>query len=63
MEAIDSYTRNCIKVSVAQICQVIGWTSIQSTPLEILTDLLQEYILSLARMSKNYANHCKSFMV
>ncbi|XP_073994334.1 TBP-associated factor 3 isoform X2 [Rhodnius prolixus] len=57
MEAIDSYTRNCIKVSVAQICQVIGWTSIQSTPLEILTDLLQEYILSLARMSKNYANH------
>ncbi|KAK9498256.1 hypothetical protein O3M35_004112 [Rhynocoris fuscipes] len=57
MSTIDNYTRHSLKVSVAQICQVIGWTAINSTPLEILTDLLQEYMMSLARITNNYATH------
>nr|XP_014274385.1 transcription initiation factor TFIID subunit 3 [Halyomorpha halys] len=52
---VDSYTRHAIRVSVAQICQIIGWTSIHSSPLEILTDILQEYIFNLSKIASNYA--------
>ncbi|CAH1393162.1 unnamed protein product [Nezara viridula] len=52
---VDTYTRHAIRVSVAQICQIIGWTSIHSSPLEILTDILQEYIFNLSKIASNYA--------
>lgn len=56
---MDPFSRYAIKVSVAQICQIIGWTSIQTSPLEILTDILQEYITGLARLAGRYAMLCK----
>ena len=56
---VDSYSRHAIRVSVAQICQLIGWTSIHSSPLEILTDILQEYIIKLAKIAGNYATLCE----
>lgn len=52
---VDTYTRHAIRVSVAQICQIIGWTSIHSSPLEILTDILQEYIFNLSKIASNYS--------
>lgn len=52
---VDAFSRHAIRVSVAQICQIIGWTSIQSSPLEILTDILHEYISGLAKIASNYA--------
>lgn len=56
---VDTYTRHAIRVSVAQICQIIGWTSIHSSPLEILTDILQEYIFNLSKIASNYAMLCE----
>ncbi|KAL1130268.1 hypothetical protein AAG570_013206 [Ranatra chinensis] len=52
---VDNYTRESIKLCVAQICQVIGWNSIQTTPLELITDIVQDYIKGLARTTYNYA--------
>lgn len=49
------YSRNILKVVVAQICQTIGWHSIHSTPLEFMVDLMQEYIFQIAKSSHQYA--------
>ncbi|XP_018370792.1 PREDICTED: transcription initiation factor TFIID subunit 3 isoform X2 [Trachymyrmex cornetzi] len=49
------YSRNVLKIVVAQICQTIGWHSINSTPLEFLVDLLQEYLLRTSKLTHQYA--------
>ncbi|XP_011708270.1 PREDICTED: transcription initiation factor TFIID subunit 3 isoform X2 [Wasmannia auropunctata] len=48
------YSRNVLKIVVAQICQTIGWHSINSTPLEFLVDLLQEYLLRVSKLTHQY---------
>ncbi|XP_076641348.1 TBP-associated factor 3 isoform X2 [Halictus rubicundus] len=49
------YSRSVLKMVVAQICQTIGWHSINSTPLEFMVDLMQEYILRTAKLTHQYA--------
>jgi len=53
------YSRNVLKIVVAQICQTIGWHSINSTPLEFLVDLLQEYLLRISKLTHQYAEVCE----
>lgn len=57
----EDYSNHILKVAVAQICQAIGWHSIQSTPLELMTDILSKYLQQIARKSNRYAELCKSF--
>ncbi|XP_020280557.1 transcription initiation factor TFIID subunit 3 [Pseudomyrmex gracilis] len=49
------YSRGILKLVVAQICQTIGWHSINSTPLEFMVDLMQEYLLRVSRLTHAYA--------
>ncbi|XP_046485681.1 transcription initiation factor TFIID subunit 3 isoform X1 [Neodiprion pinetum] len=49
------YSRNVLRVVVAQICQTIGWHSINSTPLEFLVDLMQEYLTRTSKLTHQYA--------
>jgi transcription initiation factor TFIID subunit 3 len=51
-----NYTRDHLKISVVKILQTLGWNSINSTPLEILTDILGSYISQITRNTNNYAN-------
>ncbi|XP_025988155.2 transcription initiation factor TFIID subunit 3 isoform X2 [Solenopsis invicta] len=51
----SEYSRNVLKIVVAQICQTIGWHSINSTPLEFLVDLMQEYLLRVSKLTHQYA--------
>lgn len=53
------YSRAILKVVVAQICQTIGWHSVNSTPLEFMIDLMQEYLLRIPRLAHQYAETCK----
>lgn len=53
------YSRNVLKIVVAQICQTIGWHSINSIPLEFMVDLMQEYILKVSEITQQYAQVCK----
>lgn len=55
------YTRSVLKMVVAQICQTVGWHSINSTPLEFMVDLMQEYIFQLSKLTQDYAQVCKCF--
>lgn len=52
------YSRDLAKVAVAKILQTIGWHSSNATPLEILTDVLVQYITQLGRSTNDYANEC-----
>ncbi|XP_076236410.1 TBP-associated factor 3 isoform X3 [Calliopsis andreniformis] len=49
------YSRSVLRMVVAQICQTIGWHSINSTPLEFMVDLMQEYILRISKLTHQYS--------
>ncbi|XP_066584595.1 transcription initiation factor TFIID subunit 3 isoform X2 [Prorops nasuta] len=55
VEMSSEYSRGILRVVVAQICQTIGWHSINSTPLEFMVDLMQEYLLRVSKLTHQYA--------
>lgn len=57
-----AYVQQVTKIVVAQITQTIGWNAIQSTPLELLSDILHKYLEELTRQTQRYAAHCKNEM-
>lgn len=54
----NEYCHQVLKVCVAQICQNLGWTSTQATPLEILTDILERYLLEVGKVTHRYTEQC-----
>lgn len=51
----SEYCRQILRVVVAQLCQHLGWHSTHATPLEVLTDVLERYILDVSRTTHQYA--------
>lgn len=51
---MEIYIRKVLRVSVAQICQTIGYNSFQSIPLELLVDSLQKFLQEFARDLHNH---------
>ncbi|XP_030072005.1 transcription initiation factor TFIID subunit 3 [Microcaecilia unicolor] len=51
----ESYSRSLLRVSVAQVCQALGWDSVQLTACDLLTDVLQRYLQQLARGCHRYS--------
>ncbi|PIK47420.1 putative transcription initiation factor TFIID subunit 3 isoform X2 [Apostichopus japonicus] len=51
----DQFSRSLLKVAIAQICQGLGWHAMQSTPCDILVDIMQRYIEKTGRISSQYA--------
>ena len=54
------YSRNLLRVVVAQLCRQLGWNSIQSSPLELLTNILERYIVQLACQTHRFSELCTS---
>ena len=52
------FGRAALQVAVAQICQHFGWTSTQSIPLAVLTDLTERYINEVGHIVRRFAEHC-----
>lgn len=53
------YSRDMLKVSVAKMLQTLGWHSVNTTPVEIMTDMLRSYLCNLGKLTNEYANQCK----
>ncbi|XP_028933775.1 transcription initiation factor TFIID subunit 3 [Ornithorhynchus anatinus] len=51
----ESYSRSLLRVSVAQICQALGWDSVQLGACHLLTDVLQRYLQRLGRGCHRYS--------
>ncbi|KAJ8384555.1 hypothetical protein AAFF_G00200880 [Aldrovandia affinis] len=51
----ESYARSLLRISVAQICQALGWDAIQLTACDLLSDVLHRYIQQLARGCHRYS--------
>lgn len=51
----ESYSRSLLRISVAQICQALGWDAIQLTACDLLADVLHRYIQQLARGCHRYS--------
>ncbi|XP_029010223.1 transcription initiation factor TFIID subunit 3 [Betta splendens] len=52
----ESYARSLLRVSVAQICQALGWDAVQLTACDLLSDVLHRYIQQLARVCHRYSD-------
>lgn len=59
MASSSDYCRSILRVSVAQICQNLGWNATQTSTLELLTDVLERYLLELGKVSHRYCEQCK----
>lgn len=59
----ESYARSLLRVSVAQICQALGWDAVQLTACDLLSDVLHRYIQQLARACHRYSELCKWFII
>ena len=53
------YNRAVLRVGIAQLAQQLGWNAIQGSPMELLTDVLERYILSLGRTTHRYSEQCE----
>uniref|UniRef100_H0XQP6 Transcription initiation factor TFIID subunit 3 n=1 Tax=Otolemur garnettii TaxID=30611 RepID=H0XQP6_OTOGA len=51
----ESYSRSLLRVSVAQICQALGWDSVQLSACHLLTDVLERYLQQLGRGCQRYS--------
>ncbi|XP_072097019.1 transcription initiation factor TFIID subunit 3 [Mobula birostris] len=51
----ESYGRALLRVAVAQICQALGWDSVQLTACDILTDVLNRYMEQLSHGCHRYS--------
>ncbi|KAK3102352.1 hypothetical protein FSP39_010746 [Pinctada imbricata] len=51
----EEYCRGVLRVCLAQISQNLGWHATQSTPLELLTDVLERYIVQLGNVTHRYS--------
>lgn len=56
----ERYARSALRVSVAQLCQALGWDSVQLSACELISDLLERFLLQLARSTHRYSMLCKS---
>ncbi|XP_044740856.1 transcription initiation factor TFIID subunit 3 isoform X1 [Chrysoperla carnea] len=54
---MDQYCKEVLKVVVAQICQTMGWHRIQSTPMEVMTDILSRYLRQMCVLTHKYSEH------
>lgn len=52
----SQFAQSILRVAVAQICQNIGWHSVQSSPIDLLVDILQRYLLELSKTAHKYCN-------
>ena len=53
------YSRGLLRIALAQICQSFGWEAVQSTPMELLTDILERYILNMGKYAHRYSEQCE----
>lgn len=51
--------QDILRSVIAQICQTIGFQTVQSSSLDILTDLLHRYLKELSATTHRYSEHCK----
>ncbi|XP_016313990.1 transcription initiation factor TFIID subunit 3 [Sinocyclocheilus anshuiensis] len=51
----ESYARSLLRVSVAQMCQAVGWDAVQLSACDLLSDVLERYLQQLARSCHRYS--------
>ena len=56
----EVYTKNLLKVVVAQICQICGWNSIHNSSLEILVNCLDKFMQEISKQTHRISEHCKA---
>lgn len=51
----EGYARSLLRVSVAQMCQAVGWDAVQLSACDLLSDVLERYVQQLARSCHRYS--------
>lgn len=59
----SDYTKKVLKIVLGQLCQAVGFHSIQQSTLDVLTSIFDQYLRTLANQSGKYAEHGKSLQI
>ncbi|KAA0721132.1 Transcription initiation factor TFIID subunit 3 TBP-associated factor 3 [Triplophysa tibetana] len=51
----ERYARSLLRVSVAQMCQAVGWDAVQLSACDLLSDVLERYVQQLVRSCHRYS--------
>ncbi|XP_039272058.2 uncharacterized protein LOC120346397 [Styela clava] len=54
----EKYSRSVLRVVIAQLSQAVGFDSIQSSSLDILTNVLEQYLLVLSKSVHDFSEQC-----
>lgn len=57
--SVSQYSRNILRVAIAQLCDDAGWQAVEGTALNVLVEVLEKYILSLGKGAKMWGEHCE----
>lgn len=57
--AAAEYSKQVLRYVVAQICQTIGWHSVNDYPLNCLMDYMEEFIYKVGKTTVDVAGHGK----
>ncbi|XP_015772822.1 PREDICTED: transcription initiation factor TFIID subunit 3-like [Acropora digitifera] len=57
----DGFNHGALQIAVAQICQSMGWDSLQKSTHDLLTDVLQKYLEEIAKSAHGYCQlYCRT---
>uniref|UniRef100_A0A1A9X556 Bromodomain associated domain-containing protein n=1 Tax=Glossina brevipalpis TaxID=37001 RepID=A0A1A9X556_9MUSC len=54
----ELYMRELLRISVAQICQTVGYNATQAAPLKVLQDFLDKFLKEFTKYLRRQVEHC-----
>ena len=55
---MDGFPFEILRMVVGHSAQNIGWNGIQSSSLDLLTEVLQKYLMEMGSLAHRYAEQC-----
>lgn len=55
----EDLNNGALRLAVAQICQSMGWDALNKSTHDLLTEVLQKYMLEIAKCAQDYSQLCK----
>lgn len=55
---MNGFSTEILKMVVGHCAQNIGWNGIQASSLDVLTEVLQKYLVEMGSLAQRYAEQC-----
>jgi transcription initiation factor TFIID subunit 3 len=60
---MSDFSSEILRIVVGHCSHNVGWNGIQASSLDLLTEVLQKYIVEIGQLSHRYSEQCKYKMI